>query len=114
MTVIGLGDTNRQFKIIEEDTGIGWAVTFILLAIAVGFCFIMFLDRHPMVEYKMDKAYQQIREVCPLLQSRSGELRQRSTISDASFVDLDEVVDFDSPSDYPIRAASVKRFNHIQ
>ena len=114
MTVIGLDDTNRQFKIIEEDTGIGWAVTFILMAIAVGFCFIMFLDRQPMVEYKIDKAYKQVREECALLQSHSNELRHRSTISDASFVDLDEVVDLDSPSDYPIRAASVKRFNHIQ
>lgn len=114
MTVIGLDDTNRQFKLIEEDTGIGWAVTFILLAIAVGFGFIMLLDRQPMVEYKIDKAFQQIREECPLTRSHSYEVERRGTISDASFVDLDETVDLTSRTDYPLRAASGKHFNHIQ
>lgn len=114
MTVIGLDDTNRQFKLIEEETGIGWAVTFILLAIAVGFAFIMFLDRQPMVEYKIDKAFQEIREEFPLMRNHSYEVRRQGTISDASFVDLDEQVDLNSGSSYPIRAASVKRFNHVQ
>ena len=114
MTVIGLDDTNRQFKLIEEDTGIGWAVTFILLAIAVGFGFIMLLDRQAMIEYKIDKAFQQIQDGCPLVQSRSRMLERQGTISDAGFVDLDEAVDLNSNSDYPIRAASVKRTNHIQ
>lgn len=114
MTVIGLDDTNRQFKLIEEDTGIGWAVTFILLAITVGFAIIMFLDRQPMVEYKIDKAFQEIREECPLMRYHSQELARRGTISNASFVDLDETVELNNCSDYPVRAASGKRFSHIQ
>lgn len=114
MTVIGLDDKKNQFKLTEEDSGIGWAVTFILLAIVVGFGLIMFLDRQPAVEYNIDKAFNEMRDDCPLLRNHSDKLRRQSTISDALVADLDELVDLNRRSDYPIRAASSKRFNRVQ
>jgi hypothetical protein len=113
MTVTGLEDTSRQFKLIEEDSGIGWAVAFILLAIALGIGIIMFLDRQPKLEYRMEKAIQEMYD-CPLLRDQSYEIGRHRTISDASVVDLDEPVNLSKHSDFPIRAASGKRFSHVQ
>lgn len=114
MTVTGLDDTTRQFKLIEEDSGIGWAVSFILLAIAIGFALIMFLDRQPKVEYTIEKSFLEFREGCPLLRNYSSEVARRRTISDAGMIDLDEPVDWNSGNACPVQAASSKRYSHVQ
>lgn len=49
-------DGGRKVIIIERDSGIGWAVAFIVLAIAIGFGVIFFMDQQSMIEYKIEKA----------------------------------------------------------
>lgn len=49
-------DAGRKVIIIERDSGIGWAVAFIVLAIAIGFGVIFFMDQQSMIEYKIEKA----------------------------------------------------------
>jgi hypothetical protein len=49
-------DVGRKVIIIERDSGIGWAVAFIVLAIAIGFGVIFFMDQQSMIEYKIEKA----------------------------------------------------------
>ena len=48
--------------IIERDSGIGWAVAFIILAIAIGFGIIVFMDQQSMIEYKIERALKEMQE----------------------------------------------------
>jgi len=62
MTDLRPADDDRRVIIIERDSGIGWAVAFIVLAIAIGFGIIMFMDQQSMVEYKIEKAMQKMQD----------------------------------------------------
>lgn len=58
----GPEDDDRRVIIIERDSGIGWAVAFIVLAIAIGFGIIVFMDQQSMIEYKIEKALQEMED----------------------------------------------------
>jgi hypothetical protein len=53
-------DDDRKVIIIERDSGIGWAAAFIVLAIAIGFGVIVFMDQQSMIEYKIEVALQKM------------------------------------------------------
>ncbi len=53
---------DRRVIIIEKDSGVGWAVAFIVLALAIGFGIIIFMDQQSMVEYKIEQALDRMQE----------------------------------------------------
>lgn len=55
-------DYNQRVIIIERESGIGWAAAFIVLAIAIGFGVIMFMDQQTMIEYKIEEALQNMQD----------------------------------------------------
>lgn len=57
-----LFDDNRRVIIIERESGIGWAAAFIVLAIAIGFGVIMFMDQQTMIEYKIEQTLQNMQD----------------------------------------------------
>lgn len=106
-------DDNRKVIIIERETGIGWAAAFIVLAIAIGFGVIMFMDQQTMIEYKIDKAIQN-------METKSAEAtgiaevqipsRDGLTISNDSLIDADSA---EVKSSMPKKAASLnQRLTH--
>ncbi len=57
---------DRKVVIIERDSGgIGWAVAFIVLAIAIGFGVLVFMDQQSMIEYKIERALQGMKDRDP-------------------------------------------------
>ncbi|MDZ4837219.1 MAG: hypothetical protein SGJ27_25830 [Candidatus Melainabacteria bacterium] len=114
MTVTRLDDTSGQL-VDEEDSGIVWAVTFILLAVAMGFGIIMLLDQQSTTEYKIEKAFQDFRDGDgTIFGARFYERSRSNTISDARAVNLDELADLNCGSIYPVRSASKARYSHVQ
>ncbi|MBX9667863.1 MAG: hypothetical protein K2X93_09610, partial [Candidatus Obscuribacterales bacterium] len=57
---------DRKVIIIEREAGgIGWAVAFIVLAIAIGFGVLVFMDQQSMIEYKIERALQEMKDRDP-------------------------------------------------
>lgn len=73
---------DRKVIIIERESGgIGWAVAFIVLAIAIGFGVLVFMDQQSMIEYKIERALKEMKDRDPESFngiSRTAELHRRN------------------------------------